>query len=417
MKTETLKKINEEFQEEIKKNNEQITVSDQRTRMAKFNQFEYKAIGTLGFSMIPYLLLVVLSAILTKNGAMTSITSAIPAESLPLIIVGSSLGVGTIGRKILEWKFKTKERFKSFTTAKSQSEKLQEEVKYAVELEKAKNRNKAIQQTMDSLNSNQLILNSLSSRCDISDKVLPQTKEESQKRVKELSTLLKVKYDELDVLTTQKVLHEKFWKVRTNGQKIMEIMMAGMMGGLFTMMYGDMPLIMLRDSLTYSSVSSSLISILTPLIVGVAGVSGYVVKRNKDYEKTFIILNSELGENALPEKIKEAYEEQQNIDAKIEGKMREISIAAIQLQEQKRIMKSFTDDSDEKEKTLESTVSKEHTIETTKEDTILEYSQEDLMAFMNEDIFASAEREPQMEEKCHSLVLRGKANNIQNTQK
>lgn len=208
MKTEDLKKTSEELQEEIKKNNEQIAISDERTRMANVNQFEYKALTTLGFSMTPYLGLIILSAALTNNGAMASITSAILTESLPLIIVISSLDVGTIGRKILEWKFKTKERIKVFTKAKSQSEKFQEEVKYAVELEKAKNRNKAIQQTMDSLNSNQSILNSLSSRYDISDNTLPQTRKESQKRVEELSTLL----------------NEKFWKVRTKGQKVMDIM-------------------------------------------------------------------------------------------------------------------------------------------------------------------------------------------------
>lgn len=416
MKTEDLKKTNEELQEEIKKNNEQIAVSDERTRiaMANVNQFEYKVIETLKFSMLPYLGLVVLSTVLTKNGTMTSITSAIPAESLTLIISGSSLVVGNIGRKILEWKFKTKERFKSFTTTKSQSEKIQEEVKYAVELEKAKNRNKAIKQIMDSLNSNQSILNLLSSRYDINDKTLPQTREESQKRVEELSTLLKGKYNELDVLTTQKVLHEKFWRVRTKGEKLMEIMMVGMMGGMFTMAYGNMPIIIMRDLLANSP---SLMSLFAPIIVGVVGVSGYMVKRNKDYEKTFNILNSELGENALPDKIKEAYEEQQDIDSKIESKMREISIVGIRLQEQKRIMESFTDDSNKKEKTLESSVAKEHTIEETRKDTIFGQNQEDLMTFMDEDIFDGKEIEPQIEEKGPSLVLRRKLNNTQNPQK
>ena len=120
MKTEDFKKTNEELQEEIKKNNKQIAVSDERTRMAKVNQFEYKFGTTLGFSMVPYFVEIILFTIFTSNGTMASITNTIPVESLPLIITGSSLGIGTIGRKILEWKFKIKERFKSFTTAKTQ---------------------------------------------------------------------------------------------------------------------------------------------------------------------------------------------------------------------------------------------------------------------------------------------------------
>lgn len=198
--------------------------------MVKVNQFEYKVFETLEFSLLPYLGLVVLTALLTKNGSMTSLIDIIPAESFSFIIVGSSLCVGTIGRKILEHKYQTKERLKLFTTANTQSEKLQEELKYEIALEKVKNRNKAIQQSIDSLSSNQSILNSLSSRYDISDKAISQNKEKSQKRVEELSILLKDKADELDVLTTQKILCEKFWQVRTKENKVMDIMIAGMMG-------------------------------------------------------------------------------------------------------------------------------------------------------------------------------------------
>ena len=419
MKTEDFKKTNEELQEEIKKNNKQIAVSDERTRMAKVNQFEYKFGTTLGFSMVPYFVEIILFTIFTSNGTMASITNTIPVESLPLIITGSSLGIGTIGRKILEWKFKIKERFKSFTTAKTQYEKIQEEIKYAVELEKANNRNKAIQETMDSLNSNQSILNSLSNRYDINDKNVPQTIEESKKIVDELSMLLNEKYNELDVLTTQKVLHERFWKVRTKGQPSMDIMMSAMMGGLLSMMYVDMPFIMMgiSETLTYNSLPAALITCFAPLVAGITGVSGYMIKRNKDYMKVFNNLNNDLDENALPEKIKEPSEEQQDIDAKIESKIREISVAGTQLQEQKRIMESFADNGEEKEKKLETSVSKEHTIEETRNDTIFEYTKESLTSFMDEDIFAGAEILPQKEEKGPSLVLKKKPNNTQNSRK
>lgn len=165
-----------------------------------------------------------------------------------------------------------------------------------------------------------------------------------------------------------------------------------MMGALCAVMYGTLPFIMLRDSLTYSSTSLNSIFIFRSLfIVGVAGSSGYMVKRNKDCEKAFNMLNSELGENALPDKIKEAYEEKQDLDAKLESKLREISIILSQLQEQKKVLELFADDDNEIEKTLEPTVSEEHTIE--KKDTIFRYSQEDLKAFMDEDIFDDVERE------------------------
>lgn len=49
--------------------------------------------------------------------------------------------------------------------------------------------------------------------------------------VENFSTILKDKYTKLDVLTTQKVLHEKFLGVRTKGQKTMDIIISEMMGG------------------------------------------------------------------------------------------------------------------------------------------------------------------------------------------
>lgn len=398
MKVEDFNKTSEELKVEIQNNNEQINISDERKRMANVNQFEYKVVETLGFSLLPYLGLLILSGVLTKNGIMASLIETVPAESFPFILVGSSLCAGTIGRKILEWKFKTKERLKAFTMAKTQTEKLEEEVKYTIELEKSKNRNKAIHQTMDSLSSNQSILNSLSSRYDINDRDLPQTEEDAKQRFENLSTLLKDKYTELDVLTTQKVLHEKFWRVRTKGQKVMDIIMSGMIGGFFTMMYGEMPILIVRDYIS----SLSLMSLFTPLIVGIAGVSGYMIKRNKDYMKVFNNLNNELGEDSLQDKINEAYEEQQDIDSKIETKIREISIVGSQLQEQKRIIESFSEDSDEKAQT----------IEIAKKGTMLGYSQEDLMS-----LDESVEKESGMETKGPSLVLRRKVNNTPNSQK
>ena len=403
MKVEDFNKTTEELKREYQKNDEQINISDERKRISSANQFEYKALTTIGFSLLPYLGLVILFGGLTKNGVISSLIGTIPVEVFPLIIAGGSLCVGTIGRKALEWRFKTKERLKAFTTANTQSEKLQEEVKYTVDLEKARNRNKAIQQTIDSLSSNQSILESLSSRYDIKDRTIPQTEEDAKKRTEDLSELLKDKHTELDILTTQKILHEKFWRVRTKGQKVMEISLMGMMGGLFAMTYGQMPLLIVSDYLA----PSSSISIFVPFVGGIVGFSGYMLKRNKDYINAFNHLNNELSENALSDKIKNVYEEQQDIDAKIENKIREISMVEIQLQEQKRINESFSDSS-KKEQTMESVVSKKHTVEEAKKDTIFGYGQEELMPFMTEEALVGMEAEPQIEEMGPSLVLRKK---------
>lgn len=411
MKIEDFDKTKEELKKEIQKNNKQIAISDERKRMASVNQFEHKVTVTLAFSLLPYLGLLLLLCMLTKNGFIPTLTGSIPVESIPFIIVGSSLGVGTIGRKILDWKFKIKERLKKFTIAKTQSEKIQEEVKYTVEIEKANNRNRALKQTINSLCSKQEILNSLANSYDIKDKNIPETEEDSKKIIEDSSILLKDKYNELDLLTLQKVLDEKFWRVREKSQKVIDVVAAGLMGGFFTMMYGSVPLLMLKEYIT----SLGLVSLLGPFVIGTIGVSGYMIKRGKDYAKAFNNLNNKLGENSLPVNIKDAYEEQQEIDYKIESKIKEISTMEMQLQEQKRIMESFLKDNDEEAKALESIVSKEHIIEEPENDAIFGYNQE-LMSLIDEEIFKE-EKELEVEEKGPSLVLKKNLDNQTHLQK
>ena len=401
MNTENFNKTNEELKTEFQKNNEQIKISDVRKKISYVNQLEYKVIETIAFSLVSYICLLILFVILTKNGIISSLIKTIPAKSFLFILAGSSLCVGTIGRKILEWKYKTKERLKAFTTADTQMEKIQEEMKHTIELEKAKNRNKTIQQTMNLLSSNQSVLKSLSSN----DKEIAQTKDDVKKRIEDLSTLLKNKYAELDVLTTQKVLHEKFWRVRTKSQKVMDIIMSGMMGAILTTALVEIPIIIVRDYIA----SLGWMSLFTPLIIGTMGASGYMIKRNKNYMKAFNNLNNELGENSLPNKINEAYEEQQYIDFQIENKIREISIVESHLQEHKRIIESFPNDSVEKKQTIDSTISKDHKIEEPKKDT----NQERIMPFINDEEYGIALEKT----KGPSLVLRRKPNNTQNSQK
>ncbi len=135
-----------------------------------------------------------------------------------------------------------------------------------------------------------------------------------------------------------------------------------------------------------------------------------MIKRNKNYKDAFNVLNHELGENALPDEIRDAYKEQQDINVKIEDKIREISIVGVQLQEQKRNLETFLTDRSQKEHTMEPSISKEHIIEDQKKDTNFGQVQEEMMSFRDEDIFVGTEIESQVEERGSSLVLRKKRN-------
>lgn len=332
MKKEDFIKAKEELKSKISKNNKQIYINDERKRMAMANRFEDKAGETIVFSILPYLGFFGLSCQLIKNEMFLSFLETIHADSFPLLLIGSSIGAGTIGRKILEWKFKIKERLHAFTTAHTQADLIQEEVKYTIELEKIKNRNLAIEQSINLLNLNQDALNSLAERYDIKDKTIPQTEEEAKENAKKLSILLENKYQELDLLTTQKILHEKF----LNKQNILKDIMISLYVGILTLFLYILPFFIITNYITSPNV---FIPLWAPLFIGIAAPGGYMIKKIKDYKKAYYKLKSELN-SVFPDQLK-MLEKQENIDSKIENTIKEISSSEIQLQEQKRIIESF----------------------------------------------------------------------------
>lgn len=341
MKIEDFSKTKEELEEQKKQNDGQIYVSDERTRMAKVNQFECKAYTTLMFSMIGYLPLFLASGILVNSLGASAITSIFPGFSFPIALVGGSLGIGAIAKTLMYKKIKLKERLEAFSTAKTQADKLEEEIQYQIELEKANNRNKAIDQTLAVLNSNESLLRTISSRYDINNRNTPQTEEETKRKIEELSTLLKEKYDELDLTTTKKVLHDRFWRIRVKSQKNIDIMIASIFSSLFTELFFMFPIMLVSDAIAANSMFLSSGGAFVPFIAGAVGASGYIAKRNRDHKKVFNNLNSKLGVNALEDEINYVYNEQQELTSLIEGITRDISLAEVQLKEQQRALEAI----------------------------------------------------------------------------
>ena len=173
-------KTKKELEESKKQNNEQIAISDERTRMSKVNSLEYKGGITLFFSMLAYMVLLLTSLGLTELLGVSVITNIFPGFTYPIALIGGSIGIGTIGRVLFDKKFQVKERLKLFSTAKTQAEKLEEEVYYQIELVKANNRNKAIDESLKVLNSNQTMFSRIFSRYDLIDKTAPHSKEEAE---------------------------------------------------------------------------------------------------------------------------------------------------------------------------------------------------------------------------------------------
>ena len=94
-------KAKKELEETKKQNDEQIAISDERTRMSKVNSLGYKGCTTLFFSMLAYAVLLLTSLGLTKASV---IANVFPGFTYPIALIGSSLGIGTIGRVLFDKK-------------------------------------------------------------------------------------------------------------------------------------------------------------------------------------------------------------------------------------------------------------------------------------------------------------------------
>lgn len=332
MNKEEFERSKDELEKEKEQNNEQIRISDERMRMLKVNSLEYKAEITSVFSIVASVVLLLISLIPLKSLGTSIITNFI----YPIALIGSSLGIGTIGRILLDKKYQTKERLKAFSTAKTQAEKLEEEVHYQIELEKANNRNKAIDESIKVLNANQTMLSRISGRYDLYDRTAPQTKEEAQQKLEELTNIMKEQYEKLDLFTTKKVLQDRFREIRQKYLRRQTTMFVTMISGVFTMTIATFPILMVPSSSVLARLTVPIVSLIT----GIVGSSAYMSKRNKDHRKVFDNLNSQLGENALIEnldkKIESDLEEQKEIETLIENQIRNISLTEVQLQETKR---------------------------------------------------------------------------------
>lgn len=391
MKKEDLDKINRELLDESQKNEKEIYRNFAKKNLVFANEFKYTIYVALFWSVFAY----IGQLILITNGVMMPLM-----ETFPFILACNSLGIGVVAKKIVDLIFKTKEKLRKFSNAKTQAEKIQEEIKYPIELEKLENRNKTIEQIMNSLNSNQNILNSVSSEYNINDKNMSQTEEDTKKKIEFYSKLLKDKYAELDVLSTQKILSEESWTMRSGLiAKILKVLVAGMTGAGF-MCFSQLPVLILKD------LHCSMYNLfLVPCIIGFTASGGYMIKRNRDYMKAFNNLNNELGKEALPDKMSK--EEQYDISSKIENKIMEIRDASLQLQEQKIIMESFSKDNDKKLQTVESEKVNKITLERNENDATLAVQPS----------FRENENEQVIESKETPFTLKRKLSNKYNSQK
>lgn len=332
MKIEELKKITQKLKDTKDENYNKISMYYNKYRIVSENQKDYQLMKTLTFSTFPFFVMIIT---LMLNDTLTiNLLNTIPPLTLPIITIAGSLTIGSTINKILNKKSKIKEKFKNFSKSKTEIEKLEEELNYKIKLEKLKNRNIIIEDILDNIESKITILENISSNIE-KDEI--KTEEELRITINELSKILNEKYNKLDILTTQKVLSNRFHKIRQKGQKILDIPTVAMLSGLVATVFTTLPFIVTHTE-EYIPFFKKEILLISSLTIGpVMGVT-YYLKENSNENKVFNKINKTLGSNALSEKENNLYSEKAQIKKVINQLLSEIITTKIMLIEHKQAL-------------------------------------------------------------------------------
>lgn len=349
MKLADFAKSKKELEKQKEKNNQPFLQYDEQYRMAKTNQTEYKVWTTAFFSLLSYLLLFIGTAI-SLSITDAPLFASVPRLLYPVAILGGSVGLGTIARVWMEKKFKLKERLRAFTNAKTDTEKLVEEIKNEIELKKLETRNLALAKTTEQLDNDEKKLRGLSEKYIFDDKET-RSQESSKEKSLSLTSLLQEKYTLLDSLVAKKVICDRFFHQRQTDLSVMDTMIATVGSGVGALMYYTLTLMIASTHIAgpLAEGTTGLLALFIPaLLTGtVAGIFHNV--KNKHYKKAFATLNETLKEEALPAKSKDTFEERQALENLIDQTLTEIVSATIGLLEERRFLDSFnmSDDSSE----------------------------------------------------------------------
>ena len=329
MTDEEFKKSKNEL-DKLKIKKEQIKINEDKLKVLKANGLENKSLTIVYLSSLAYFILFLISMVLNNT-----LASIFPWAIYPTVLIGTSICVGAIGKNLIYKKYKIEDRLKSFTNARTEAEKIEEAVLSQIEIDKLNNKNKVIDEAIEALTKEKETINKISGKYNISDKTT-YSNEEVKNNIDKLSETIKKQYNELDELSTNKVLCEKFLTVEEKLERRMRTMMVAMITGVTTAAMSLPPLLLVKDTIQSASILTSLMLSLTPMITGIIGGSAYMLKRNSDQKKAFKSLKKKL--NLKEENLNKNIENKEELEEAIEKQIKNISLNEIELQENMRYL-------------------------------------------------------------------------------
>lgn len=285
----------------------------QKVLDANTNDSKFTNIGNIGIlSLLPFLFIVypVTAGILTAFG----------------VAFALSLAIGYVGQFIIT--SISKRKMKKFTSAKKNSDIVEEMMYYEMEIYKSKNRKEALREMYKAIESTQLILGDDSIEF-YQNKYENLTPEDLKKRKEMLSKAYEERMEQLDVLTSQAYLKDR--NHRSKRERVGNSIINALMISLLISFLIGMPLMGESINAGIEDMGRLFAICFSPALVVTPLSLLYFIKRDKDFMKAFHNLNQSLGENALSEEPNIEYENK--LKYMISSKLSEIVKLGVELKE------------------------------------------------------------------------------------
>lgn len=323
MEQKKIEKILNRLTSKNNRHSQAFSQSNDQIDAAQNSQFIHK-FGPITARTIPYF--IILSIILATILAIFKIqfTSTLPAIIIPITLPTISLSLGILSNRKWQKENNVKENIKKYVTAKTNTEKIIQEVQYKIAADKNHMRDTIYAIAINKLN-------------DADYKppyITPSTLSEARRKLTELQTKLKTSLDKLDTLNTHDILHHQFiGAVDEFSCTINNIINTLLIGGI-SIIY-SITMILLFDKFFPTLMATSNIPFLT--FTGIAALGGIaansiVNKINQDEIEAFNQINQTLDKSL---DIQEYELEDELVQQMIQTKLKEISDLILQIEYQK----------------------------------------------------------------------------------
>lgn len=296
------------------------------------NQIENRVTTGVAFSLLPWIAMT-----LSTSHILNAIE--IPDAAIQPLYCGIPILAGIAGEALIAKLRNYKTKLRSFTTATSQRELLEQKTRCKMNQKKCSSVAAMLKETYTQVESRETLLETLPEEYTQAENTNLKDIPSLERNIANLESLLKSKIAEIDIYSSQETLCEVFKENRERLNFIDWPVKASLGAVGSTAIFGLPSIYMNTHGGNLTETRG--IQILCATAIGGAISFWYLIKKNLDYNYVFKRINAELKENSIPAKrsdTDEAY------STRLERAIHEAAAIKYQLESEKRQLESLMPD-------------------------------------------------------------------------